>query len=340
MNFRKIFAEENVMNEALLKELSKITDEEQKILDGEKMVNRQLYYDPNSVPARENEVDSSRVLANGRLIDIRPNTRFVHFPKHTHNFVEFVYMCKGQTTHMIDDQKIILKEGDLLFMNQHATQEIEPAGVNDIAVNFMILPQFFDSVLRTMDVGDSSLRDFIVSCLTDQNMDGNYLYFDVAGVLPIQNLMENLIWTMMTLPHDHRKLAQSTMAVLFMNLMDYADRIHVADSSYEQRVVIQLLNYIETQYKSASLADFCNRQGMDIYTMSRLIKKKTGSTFKDLLIKKRLEQAVFLLKNTNLSVAAIAFSVGYENTSYFHRIFLKEFGMSPRNYRLESVRPQ
>lgn len=324
------------MNEELLKQLSPITDEERKILsDKNGGINRSIYYSEGSI-SRENEIDASRLLARGKLIDIRPSTRFVHFPEHTHNFVEFVYMCEGSTTHIIDGNKLTLKEGDLLFMNQHAHQEILPAGEGDIAVNFIILPQFFDSVLRNIGNGPSALRDFVISCLTEKDMGGNYLYFDVAGVLPIQNLMENLIWIMLSSPRDKRMLSQQTMALLFLNLMDYTDRIHMPGSSYEQSMMLRLLDYIEGEYKNAALSEFAARNRIDIYTLGRMIRKNTGMTFTELLAQKRMRRAAYLLQHTNLAIADISVSVGYENTSYFYRLFRKTYGVSPRSYRIKS----
>lgn len=323
------------MNQALLERLSPVTPEEQAILDGVGSIDRSLYYRKERTGARTDEVDAAVVLTNGKLIDIRPHTRFVHFPKHTHNYVEFVYMCSGSTTHIIDGRRICLREGDLLFMNQHAEQEILPAGRSDIAVNFMILPQFFDSVLRSMENESSALRDFLISCLTERNMGGNYLYFDAAGILPVQNLMENMIWIMLNEPANRRTLSQSTIALLFLTLTDCTDRIHGSDSSFEQNLVLQLLGYIESGYRDASLAEFCAGAGTDIYTMGRVTKKITGKTFKDLLIEKRMSQAVYLLVHTDLPVTDIAYSVGYENTSYFHRVFRESFGVSPRVYRAE-----
>ena len=265
---------------------------------------------------------------------MRPHTRFVHFPEHTHNYVEFVYMCMGSTTHIIDGNKITLREGDLLFMNQNARQEILPAGEEDIAVNFMIMPHFFDTVLRNLENESGALRDFLISCLTDRDMGGNYLYFDAADILPVQNLMENMIWIMLTEPQNKRTLSQTTISLLFLTLIDQASHLHVSGNSYEQNLLLHMFNYIDTEYRTASLTDFASKHHEDIYTLSRFIKKKTGSTFKELLVEKRLRQAEYLLANTSLPVADIAVSVGYENTSYFHRIFRNTYGMSPRDWRI------
>lgn len=42
---------------------------------------------------------------------------------------------------------------------------------------------------------DNLIRKFVLECLKSKDADVSYLHFQVSGVLPIQNLMENLIWT-------------------------------------------------------------------------------------------------------------------------------------------------
>ena len=321
------------MDPKLLEKLSVITDEEKAILSGNSTIDRAIYYSPGKSKSAADEVDAAKVLENGRLIDIRPHVRFVHFPKHTHNYVEFIYMCRGTTTHIIDGQTITLEEGDLLFLNQHAAQEILPAGEEDIAVNFMILPEFFDPALHMISSEESALKDFIVSCLTDADRGVNSLYFRAGGILPVRNIMESLIWTMFY-PEPHRRtICQTAMSLLFLYLMDHAECIRLSGGTYDQDVMLQLLNYIETEYKDASMADFAAAYGIDYYALGRLIRKNTGRTFRDLLQQKRLSQASFLLKNTPLTVDEVSAAVGYDNTSFFHRLFYRVYGVRPKEYR-------
>ena len=321
------------MNVELLRKLSEITIEEKDILRGQQGINRDLYYSKEG----STEIDSSKVLENGKQIDIRPHTRFVHFPKHTHNYVELIYMAKGSTTHFIDDEKIILNEGDLLFLNQHATQEIMPAGEGDLAVNFMILPSFFDETFRLIYAEENPLKDFIVSCLTRQGSKSNYLYFNAGGIVPVQNLMENLIWNLLNDEPNKRSVDQLTMSLLLLSLVNHSDRIKVAQKSFEQSLTLDVLRYIDRFYPQATLQEMAGRSRMDVYTLSRIIKRQTGEPFKTLLERKRLSQACFLLSNTDLTIEDIALSVGYENLSFFYRLFQRTYSTTPRDFRLANA---
>ncbi len=193
-----------------------------------------------------------------------------------------------------------------------------------------------------MEKDESPLKDFLISCLTKKNAEGNFLYFSVANVPQIQNLMENLIWNMLSehedesvLPSsDQRSINQVTMGLLFLNLLKHTDAIHVSRRSYEQDIIFRLLRYIDTDYRDASLSAFSGIVSEDQYVLSRMLKKNTGSTFKELLQNKRLMKACELLKNTDIPIADISVMVGYDNTSFFHRLFRRIYGQSPREYRL------
>ncbi|MGN0173867.1 MAG: AraC family transcriptional regulator [Acutalibacteraceae bacterium] len=316
---------ENVICKEIIDALSPITDEEKQLLQG-KSFDRSIY-----MSGKHNVINSKKLLADGKLITVRKHSRFVDFPAHTHDYIEVVYMCSGKTTHIINGEKLILNTGELLFLNQNVKQEILRADKNDIAVNFIILPEFFDQMIHMLGDEETPLRKFIVDSLLNGNSNSAFLHFKVADILPIQNLIENLIFTLIHNTPNKRKINQTTMGLLFMQLMNYTDRLYSQNA--EQEAVIQVLNYIESHYANGSLTEIAEKLHYDIYWLSREIKKKTGKTYVELLQEKRLAKAAFLLKNTNAKISDIAETVGYENLSYFHRIFNKKFGKTPREYR-------
>lgn len=107
-----------MISKEILEKLLAITDEERLILGGSAQIDRTIYMEGN-----QNTVVSHKLLEDGKMITVRPHTRFIHFPEHTHDYVEIVYMCQGTTTHIVNGRKLVISEGELLMMGQKTTQE-------------------------------------------------------------------------------------------------------------------------------------------------------------------------------------------------------------------------
>ncbi len=313
------------MDAELLKKISSIREEEKNILSGEKEINRSLYMDGS-----RDVISGDKLLSPGKLITIRPHTRFLAFPEHTHDYVEMVYMCRGQTTHHINGRMILLREGELLMLGQNARQSIAPAGEGDVAVNFIVRPEFFSGTLSYLGEEETPLRRFVVSCLTGQNEAG-YLLFHVADILPIQNLIENLLYTLNEEIPNRRGILQITMGLLFAQLLNHTDTLQFETA--EQNAVLSVLRYLEEHYADGSLSEMAARLHYDLPYLSRLIRQTTGKNYTELLQEKRMSQAAWFLRNTDRKVDEISLCVGYENISYFHRLFAARFGCSPKKYR-------
>ncbi len=316
------------MHRQLLEELAVITEEEQRILDGKDEIDQQIYMEKN-----DRIVDSGKLLKKGKLIQVRPHTRFVHFPEHTHNYIEVIYMCQGTTTHILNGSRVVLEEGDLLFLNQNAVQEILPAGREDIAVNFIVLPEFFDTAFSMMGEEDNLLKEFLVGALCGRDGEISYLYFHVADILPIQNLVENMVWTIFYDTPNKRSCNQITMGLLFLQLLNYMDKMETGGRKFDTEITAAVFRYIDEHYRDASLMELASELKFDIYWLSREIKRQTGRTYKELLQEKRMQQAAYMLTNSRMSVSEIISSVGYDNTSYFYRKFRERYGVSPKEYR-------
>ena len=314
------------VQQSIIDKLSTITEEENEILGGRKTIDRGLYMDGS-----RDVISGEKLLVREKLIAIRPHTRFIAFPEHTHDYVEMVYMCAGETRHTVNGNPVSLRQGELLMLGQNARQSIEAAGEKDIAVNFIVRPAFFSGMLPFLSEEETPLRRFIVSCLTGENEAG-YLLFHVADILPIQNLIENLLYTLLEDTPNKRGILQMTMGLLFTQLVNHTDALQF--ETQEQNVTVSVLRYIEDHYRDGSLTDIAQRLHYELPSISRLIRQRTGKNYTELLQEKRLSQAAWLLRNTDTKVDEIANAVGYENISYFHRIFAARFNMSPRKYRL------
>ncbi|HZG87782.1 AraC family transcriptional regulator [Paenibacillus sp.] len=100
-----------------------------------------------------------------------------------------------------------------------------------------------------------------------------------------------------------------------------------------KRMVDQTVAYIDENYwKDISLEQCADLAGTTPYTLSKWFKQTTGVNFIDYLTNVRIERAKTLLRESDKKINDIAEAVGYQQ-SYFNRIFKKQVGVTPGQYR-------
>lgn len=112
------------------------------------------------------------------------------------------------------------------------------------------------------------------------------------------------------------------------------ENIHKAVQAQNARPVRTVLKYIEEHYAdSIRLEDAALLVSLSPAYLSNVFKKETGENFVDYLNSYRIEHAKTKLKDSNLSVNEIAYSVGFQDARYFSKLFKKYVGITPKDYR-------
>lgn len=92
--------------------------------------------------------------------------------------------------------------------------------------------------------------------------------------------------------------------------------------------------YIQANFHHPiKLEDIASVHNMTTITFGRLIKRRTGKTFVEFLNNIRIGHATRKLLETDISIAEIAFTCGFNNLANFNRIFKKFKGCSPTQYK-------
>ncbi len=316
------------MRKEILDMISRLTPEEEQLIAGKNDISKELYTSED-----EFVIDSAKLLEKGKLIALRPHTRFAYFPVHRHNYIEMLVMLKGNlTTKIVDGDTLFLSEGDILLMNRHARHELMPCSQEDIAVNLIILPEFFSRSDISYD-RENVLRSFIISSLSEKKRNSDYLLYHTKGMIAVENLLENIIWTLTLGRGGMNQIVNTTMDLLLMNLSALSSDTLKDMASKGQAVTISALEYIDHNYKDGTLEELAEKTGYSTAYLSRLLKSHTGSNFKQLLQTRKLQQAAYYLENTTLTTEKIIEKIGYENSAYFYKKFSEKYGCSPREYR-------
>ena len=104
------------------------------------------------------------------------------------------------------------------------------------------------------------------------------------------------------------------------------------------RNFLQLLNYVDAHYaEDLFLSELAKAYFINFTYCSELFKKVTGRNFTEYLAHRRIEKACELLRGTDETIKEIALQVGYNDYSYFTRIFKKYMAITPARYKTGGV---
>ena len=326
MNVSHTVYEDIRMNQELIARLSTLTEEEQRILRGGEL-QQSAYAEGASFI-----IAGRKLLPPARSITLRPHTRFVPFPAHSHDYVEMLCMVQGTTIHEFPGQEpLTLQAGDILLMNCRATHAIRQCGAEDVGVNFIVQPGFFDEAISAIGSGNA-LGQFLLDALGRGESSIPYLHFRVADSQAIQSLLESMIFSLVSDVPTSQRILKASMTALLLHLLEHADRLTVPTGG--NALVVALLDEIRHNYASMSLTDFARTHRVSAAYLSQTVRRATGLTATEHLQRRRIDRAKKLLRETDLNVMEICAAVGYSNTSHFYRLFIALCGMNPTQWRM------
>lgn len=111
----------------------------------------------------------------------------------------------------------------------------------------------------------------------------------------------------------------------------------LAEKPFAEGTLAPAVSYVAANYpekvRLATAAKLCD---LSPFQFSRNFKKEHGFTFRDFVVRVRIQRAAELMKQSSVSVTEAAFVVGFNDLSYFARMFRRQLGVSPSHYRSES----
>ncbi|MFT4144706.1 MAG: response regulator [Mobilitalea sp.] len=149
-------------------------------------------------------------------------------------------------------------------------------------------------------------------------------------IMELESLAELVNRTVEYLNIDHLQEALEEMIDYIIDLRK--DEI----SSSIRDVVKNAIKYIDQNYfEDLSLASLAEQFNVESSYFSKIFRQETGDNLMLYIAKKRMNKCVEYMADAKISLTEIAFMVGYDDYSYFNRVFRKMMGSSPSEYRNE-----
>ena len=178
------------------------------------------------------------------------------------------------------------------------------------------------------------MYNFLASVKKKKKKHERYLIFHCKHSENLNFLTEGLMCEFYDSTSTSREIINSYITLIFSELYkSYTDHEKYITMSKSQIYIGDILTYIEKNYKCCVLDEIAKHFSFHPNYLSRLIKEKTGKTFKQLVQEQRLNRLAFLLENSDSSIENLIGEVGYQNYGHLCRLFKGKFNETPSEFR-------
>lgn len=250
--------------------------------------------------------------------------------EHTHDFIEIVYVKRGTALEYVEDREYRLSRGDLLFINYGLTHRFE-GGENFEYFNICFNPELLGSSIMTRENAFALLQ---LTAFEEIRQGGESGTVHFRG--SERDQLERLLSSMLTEYTERRRgwleILSSYATVLFMLVLRKTSS--ACDTPEEREVFDQLISYIdENPSADLSLSSLAKKCFYNPSYLSRAFKERFGISLSRYVTERKVERAIYLLENTDLTAEDIAEGAGFSSKSVLYRAVLRTRGTSLSDYR-------
>ncbi len=255
----------------------------------------------------------------------------INEPEHKHDFIEFVYMLKGECLHIIDGKEYRVSHGDMLVINYNQTHSIK--GNDNIKyINILVKPEYINASLANTDNAFSllNLSEFMDFA---EILDKSKIKIRFSGEeqKKIEAIITSLLQETKSATPGHELYIRSQFNILLITI--FRKMSLSLDMSFKG-VSDELLSYIRMHCsEKLSLTQLAKMCSYNVAYFSRIFKEFAGMNFTEYLRTVRIEKAKELIENSDMNITDIAYEVGYVNKTRFFAHFRSVCGMSPLDYK-------
>lgn len=276
---------------------------------------------------------------NPHSISLSVQPHHSHIPFHQHNYVEMTTPLLGSCTLVINGKEVKVDQENVIMVGKGVTHRVKDIDSGSIVVNIALKNTAFslnDLNFMLHSGTSNSISSMLFSLLSsDDNHESRYCLFEINHDRKIAETIYDIIEEYYANQVQSNQIIRFDLLSLFSRLIRaaYLQDISISTGEKQESDLLNLLLYIEKHYSAITLEEMAKNFGFNPNYLSSYLKKNTGLTFIKLVHLQRVNVAAEYLANTSASIEKIAEKVGYENPSYFYKIFKKTLGLSPKEYR-------
>ena len=246
---------------------------------------------------------------------------------HWHPEIELLYGISGELAVTVVEDKYILKQGDILFINPEELHTYSP-----ITQSVEYHAAVFEASLFQFKENHFFEQDF-----TSQILNGTLKFPRmISREHPQYDEISTVVHRLFNEDIESKPMIFADLTMLFCTLLEHSLLEKVLDeTAYKKSEDVKLcIKYMEDNYmRKVTLAELADLIHMSPNYFCNYFKKQTGVSPFTQLNYIRVKRAAKLLKMSENSIVDVAEACGYENVSFFIRKFKEIRGCTPSVYR-------
>lgn len=259
---------------------------------------------------------------------------------HTHDYIQIWYVMYGCCEHWIGSNCHKLVKGDIFVLPPFVVHEIRETNSDGVEIIGCEFSAGFINENLPEDGERSSLFDFAYLEPFLVSMDNVKPRLHLTG--KAQAKVESLMTDMLQEYKDEKKYYELNIKADLLKLLAIIAREYENCGKTENYEIFEryrdainsAIRYINENYaRQIYIDDVCRIAMMSNTYFSHLFKQITGKTFVEYVNNLRIQKAAELLGQSDAPISRICFDVGFNDMAYFYRVFKKETGLSPSQYR-------
>ena len=257
---------------------------------------------------------------------------------HWHNSFELIEVVEGKFYCNVDGSEFLINKGNICIINRGRLHHIYTEDHNAFKCRkktIIFNPDYF--------IKDQNIYEKYILPLLEKDAFAHIQFNIKKGIgLDINTLMKEIEALEDEKPIGYEleeySLIYKVIRYLYLAYQSSKQSIHTA---YDANVQIQrnMTSFIHEHFGSKiGLEDIAEAGQVSKSTCIRLFHKYTGKSPIDFLNNYRLQMSAEKLVTTSEQITEIAYACGFGQPSYFNRLFLKEYNMTPNQYRKQHAR--
>ncbi len=276
-------------------------------------------------------------LKQGECCMLNQNNKEIPFKhSHSHNYVEMIYVYEGAYSQNINGEKVSLKQGECCMLNQNIKHRDEPIYSGDTVLFLSFSNKIFNKYLKEYINENKIIYEFINEKNEDERLVNQYILFKDGNNEAFNKILRHIVYEYFNKDIGTNYIIMGYIARLF-NLLstDYNEHVVIKDNAKKENIIFeQIEKYVDENISEVSREKIAENLHYNANYINTIIKINRGITYSEYIANKRLEASIELLKDSNISINNIIREVGYINKSYFYKLFLAKFGVTPKEFRM------